>query len=130
MIRADALHAYVLTRSHACTNNCPHAYMRTRLHALTYMLTCLYAFTCLRAYMRAQLGALEYISLSLGLGLPRHRLDTTFPSTLISEFLDSWLRMTQAQTERRCQRVRQLSIHVCMVFILYTSCPVSTVMQN
>ena len=47
MLRADSLHAYVLTRSQACMFTCLHAYMRTRLHALAYMLARLYAFTCL-----------------------------------------------------------------------------------
>ena len=47
MLRADSLHAYVLTRSHACMFACLRVYMRTRLHALAYMLARLYVFTCL-----------------------------------------------------------------------------------
>ena len=63
MLRADSLHAYVLTRSHAGMFTCLHAHMRTRLHALAYMFArymfllaytrlYFYMFTCLRAYLR------------------------------------------------------------------------------
>ena len=62
-LRVDCLHAYVLTRSHACMSTCLHAHMRTRLHALAYMFArymfllaytrlYFYMFTCLRAYLR------------------------------------------------------------------------------
>ena len=58
MLRADSLHAYVLTRSHACMFTCLHAYMRTRLHALAHMLACLHAYTltctCVHAYMHCE----------------------------------------------------------------------------
>ena len=63
MLRADSLHAYVLTRSHACVSTCLHDYMRTRLHALAYMLARLYVFTCwhtpvlLHAYVYTRLHA-------------------------------------------------------------------------
>ena len=62
-LRADSLHAYVLTRSHACMSTCLHAHMRTRLHALAYMFArymlllaytrlYFYMFTYLHAYLR------------------------------------------------------------------------------